>query len=247
MRRELRLTVGLLLVAACTSTSESTADHFISTAPTFPQTAPAVEPATPETFTSIPGQVLGPGSARGVLPDGTGFDVRLEPSRVEWLTGVSGAIVVDLDDGTSPIAGILDFARREIESPGWIGKTFRMGAGSDSVELEVDDSVVDALGPTYQDVIEAAIEGSQIFGYPVLHLSPPLRWADDDETPDPMQVRFGSFLIQRGCGELAAACSPNRTVQLIPIELLSPEAIPWPGGQRVSIESPGRTKPGSRS
>jgi hypothetical protein len=173
-----------------------------------------------------------------VFPDGTSFDVSFEPSRVEWLTGVSGTILVDLPDGTSPAAGTLTFSRREIDSQGWDGDTYRISAGSDSVELEVDDSIIDALGAGYQTVFEAAIEGRQVSGYPVLTLSPPLRWARDDETPEPMQVRFGSFLIERGCGSLAAACSPTYTAQIVPIELLSPEALPWPEGQLVSIESP---------
>ena len=240
MRRAPHLAAGLLLVAACTSTPTLMNDQFRSTAPSFPATLPEAETApTLREVASIPGEFLGPGSTRGVLPDDTSFDVSFEPSRVEWLTGVSGTILVDLPDGTSPVAGTLTFSRREIASQGWEGDSYRISAGSDSVELEVDASIVDALGASYQTVFEAAIEGRQVSGYPVLQLSPPLRWARDDETPDPMQVRFGSFLIQRGCGELAAACSPTHTLQLIPAELLLPEALPWPEGQLVSIESPG--------
>ena len=240
MHRGLHLAAGLLLVAACTSTPTLTNDQFRSAAPSFPATLPEADTApTPERVASIPGEFLGPGSTRGVLPDGTSFDVSFEPSRVEWLTGVSGTILVELPDGTSPAAGTLTFSRRQIESQGWAGDTYRIRAGSDSVELEVDESIVDALGAGYQSVFEAAIEGKQVSGYPVLQLSPPFRWAPDDETPNPMQVRFGSFLIQRGCGDLAAACSPTHTLQVVPIELLSPEALPWPEGQLVSIESPG--------
>jgi hypothetical protein len=239
MRRGPHLAAGLLLVAACTSTPTLTNDQFRSTAPSFPTTLPEAETAsTQHRVASIPGQLLGPGSTRGVLPDGTSFDVSFEPSRVEWLTGVSGTILVDLPGGTSPSAGTLTFSRRQIES-GWVGESYRISAGSDSVELEVDDSIVDVLGAGYQAVFDTAIEGKQVSGYPVLQLSPPLRWAEDDETSDPMQVRFGSFLVRRGCGDLAAACSPTHTLQVIPIELLSPEAPPWPPGQVVSIESSG--------
>jgi hypothetical protein len=200
--------------------------------PTAPATTVVRTTTTTQPF-------LGPGSTRGALPDGTLFDVHLDPSRIESLTGSSAGIIVELDARTSPVAGVLVTSRGPIEASGWDGSTYQIRTGSSSVELEAYDDVVDALGPDYKEIFEKGIVGSEVAGYPVLELTPPFRWATDDEIPLQMEVAFDTFVVRRGCGELAVACSPTHLVQVIPAASVFAPAPAWAIGQQVWIESPG--------
>jgi hypothetical protein len=164
------------------------------------------------------------------------FDVHFEPSRVEGLTGISAAIVVDLDDGSRPVAGDLDFFGEEISEARWEGESFHVPAGDRSVVLDVDPEIIEALGPEYRMVFADGIIGSTVDDYPVLQLSPPFGWAGDDEGPTHMAVSFESFVVKRGCDELSFACSPTHVVQVVAIE---PGPNPWPEHQLIVIESPG--------
>lgn len=231
----------LLLVAACTSTTSDPVDRFRSTAPTFPEdqeTTTTTIQAMPTTTT----RWLGPGSTRAALPDGTLFDVYLDPPRIEDLSGISAGIIIELDDGTSPVAGILFFSRGRIETTRWDGTTFQIRTGSDSAELEVYQHVIEAIGPGYEEVFASGIVGSEMAGYPVMELASPFRWANDEEIPLQMEVAFDTFVVRRGCGELAAACSPTHNTQVIPSTSVFSPAPPWIEGQQVWIESPG-TRP----
>ncbi len=240
MRRRRHLAAGLLLIAACTSTTTATTDQFQSMAPTFPPdqmpTSTGSTVARTTTTTTAP---LASGSTRGVLPDGTIFDVYLDPSRIEIDIGISAGIIVELDEGTSPVAGILFSSRGPIEASGWDGFTYQIRTGSSSVEMEAYEDVVDALGPEYKEIFETGIVGSEVAGYPVLELTPPFRWATDDEIPLQMEVAFDTFVVRRGCGELAVACSPTHLVQVIPSSSVFAPAPPWNQDQQVWIESPG--------
>ncbi len=206
----------------------------MSTAPTFPSDNPT--PSIVTTVTQPPTTVpsLGPGSIRGALPDGTVFDVYLEPARTESVTGISAGIIVELDDGTGPVAGILDFFGGPVDAPAWDDNTFVIPAGDGSVRLDLYPEVIDLLGPEYQLVVESSIAGTRVADFPVLTLSPPFRWALDEEIPLSMEVSYESFVVHRGCERRAFECSSTHVVQVI-----TTGDPAWPDDQMVWIEAPG--------
>jgi hypothetical protein len=228
----------LLLLAACTSTPESVPPI----PPPDQMSSTTVSTGARPTTTTPPAS----GPIRGALPDGTEFVVYLQPAVDEQVTGVGFAIIVELDDPSAPalqsstaVLGITTFANQPVESAAWdFGNTYRLPAGRFSVFIDVYEHLIPYLGPDYRSMVETGILGTTVNGAPVLDLSPPFRFAtDDDEIPLQMEVMFETFVVRRGCGDLAVACSRSHSLQVIPLEAVSSAAPAW-GNQQVSIESP---------
>lgn len=178
------------------------------------------------------------GRVTGALPDGTRFELRGDAA---WARGpvedISAAIRVDLPDGTSPVAGIASFARRQ-SGDGITHDRYVAAAGDWRFELALYPEVVEALGPDTARQLHASISTSLDSGVPVIELAPPFRWADDDDTPLRMEVNAGWIAIRRGCGDEALACSPDGEIQAVfgrPVpRLIGPDlelaVIPGPPG-----------------
>lgn len=67
-------------------------------------------------------------------------------------------------------------------------------------------------------------------GLPSFELSAPLRWADDEELPLQMEVQYPEFVVRRGCGAAAQACSDDESLQVIAADDVFSPAASWPGG-----------------
>jgi hypothetical protein len=88
------------------------------------------------------------------------------------------------------------------------------------------------LGPDYQQAVEVGVRTSNISGFPVLELSPPFRFATDEEFSLHMQVMYDTFVVRPGCGELAVSCSSTEAVQFIPLPTTSRPRLPWDEDRR---------------
>lgn len=157
-----------------------------------------------------------PGSrTEASLPNGTQFIVTAQPGVPdEWL-GTTGAMVAEVEGELIP-AGLLRFYRDlTITSYEYEDGVYRIPAGGILVVLELDPDTLRRLGPAADETVRGAIRGNSESGYPVLRLGAPFGWASDAEAEDPMAVRFSSFEVRRGCSEMAAACSPEKSLQVI--------------------------------
>jgi hypothetical protein len=163
--------------------------------------------------------------------------VLLEPGLDGEVEAVSGAIIIELEDGTSPVAAITQFHRGSTTTVSFENGVYWLPAGDWSVTIKVYDHVLEALGSDAEAVFTSGFRASSSFGLPVLELAPPFRWATDDEIPLQMQVKFEGFVVRRGCGDLSVACSQTRAVQVIPIDRVSAPAPVWPD-VKVFAESP---------
>lgn len=167
--------------------------------------------ALPVTTTHVPG-----GSRTfASLPDGTQFLVTAEPGvSDEWL-GSSASIVLDLAGDVKPVGDLTFF--RVVRNPdfGYQDGIYRIRAAGLLVVIYFDEQVLRALGASAEEIITSSIRGSAEFGFPVLHLDEPFRWAADEEAPVRMSARFSSFEVRRGCGNRAAVCSPEGSLQVI--------------------------------
>lgn len=170
-------------------------------------------PVIPDPTSTVAGS---PGSrTEASLPDGTQFIVTVRPAVPdEWLE-TTASIVTEVD-GESLSAGTLSFFRDVTNtSYHYEEAVYRIPAGGILVVLELDPDILARLGSNADEIVQRAIRGNSESGYPVLRLRAPFRWASDSESPDPMAVRFSSFEVRRGCSELAAACSPEESLQVI--------------------------------
>lgn len=214
MRRRRHLAAGLLLIAACTSTTTATTDQFQSTAPTFPSDEMPTSTATtvpPTTTTTAPLASTSAETTRGVLPDGTVFDVYIEPWSEEEVTEIYAPIMVDLDDGT----GMLEttFSEDVAASSQWDGTIYQLPAGPLTVAIEVSEFLIDIFGSGYRSIVEAGITATSVSGWPVLLLTPPFRWPAMND-PVEMEVDYETFSVMPFCDELAVACSTTHSVQV---------------------------------
>ena len=91
------------------------------------------------------------------------------------------------------------------------------------VRIGFYDHILAELPPSPETEIRTGIRGDERGDFPVLKLSPPFRWATDDELPLSMEVSYENFVVRRGCGALAVACNETRAVQVIPIDT---QAVP---------------------
>jgi len=67
-------------------------------------------------------------------------------------------------------------------------------------------------------------------GLPSFELSAPLRWAADEELPLQMLVLYREFVVRRGCGTTAKACTDDRRLQVIAADDVLSPAPSWPDG-----------------
>jgi hypothetical protein len=169
--------------------------------PTSPSsTLPTTASSAPTTTTVATTMPLG--QISGALPDGTPFVINGADTPLV-VEGISAAIVLDRPDGSSPVIGITQFNR--------IGQAV---GGEWEVEFDLYDDIRAELGGSVDDLIAV----SSVNGFPVLDLTPPLRFARDEEVPHFMQVMFEDFVVMRGCGPLAWRCSERGAVQVVPID-----------------------------
>ena len=224
------LVVGSLLLGACDTT----------TAPTT--TIPPLPPPDPQVVTTTTTAAIlptGPASFThdGFLPDGTRYVLHVEGLDVGLPTGASAGIVIDIDGSPNAIGITQFFAHGTIAEYSFDDGLYRI-PGTGGAQIDFYDHVLDALGPDAEEVIRSSIREHPL-GFPVLELLPPFRWATDDDLPLEMEVHYQDFVVRRGCGGLAAACSTNHAIQVIPNDSASLPGSVWADLQ-VFIESTGR-------
>ena len=149
------------------------------------------------------------------LPNGTQFVVTVEPGVADDWVATSAAIVVEIDGDILP-AGRLSFFRDTPNSSYlYEDGSYRLPAAGLLVVLDLDPATQLRLGPQVEETVTQSIRATSESGHPVLRLREPFRWASDDVTRDVMAVRFSTFEVRRGCGDQAAACSPEGSLQVI--------------------------------
>ncbi|MGH8916723.1 MAG: hypothetical protein ACRDZM_19690, partial [Acidimicrobiia bacterium] len=128
----------------------------------------------PTTTAKAPLAPLSSARYRGVLPNGTVFDLYTEPELTEEITEASAPIIVDLEDDFS---GIIDvtFADQRIDSPRWDRTTYLLPADGVSIAIHLDQDLVELIGPDYRSVVETGIRSRSVSGWPVLLLAAPFR------------------------------------------------------------------------
>lgn len=184
----------------------------------------------------------------GVLPNGTQYLVRSQPALDDTVEGVSGAIIIDLDDGEAPIEGhvAVGIAGFYSDIKNMQSLSFAEGvyvgviSGDWLLHLTVYDHVVAELGESTESILLDSIiahDPPHDSGLPVFELLPPLRWADDYELPLAMEVAYRDFVVRRGCSHLAVACSPDESVEVVPSDRVVSPHPPWPGNT-VEITTP---------
>ena len=229
----MRVLVGLavlgMLAAACTPAGNSSAPETQPPRITYVLTAP---PQTTTTTTPDPVSIVD-----GTLLDGSRYTVIVEPSQVE---GISGAVMIVLPNGGARAAGILRVSDTEEAEVSLIGTRLSLPTAGQTVTLEIYDEVLQFLAPDAEQTLFDGIRPNPGARLPALELSPPFRWAADDELPLQMGVQYGLFDVRRGCNDiLAVACSATRAVQVIPADRLyaGDSVQEWPADITVWIDS----------
>ena len=174
------------------------------------------------------------GVASGVLPNGDPY--RVESASLNTaVAGISAAIV--LDDGASgaQAIGIATFQRVGVgaqpfadDEAGVVGVV----SGEWMLHLSIYDEARRALGDDAATLVASWIDPSDpahVSGLPSFELSAPLRWASDEELPLQMQILYPEFVVRRGCGTTAQACSDDGSLQVIAAEDVFEPAPSWPG------------------
>lgn len=221
------LVVGGLVLGACDTTAAST-----TTIPPLPPPDPqvvtttttaAILPTAPASFTHD-----------GFLSDGTRYVLHVEGLDVGLPTGAWAGIVIDIDGSPNAVGITQFFAHGTIAEYSFDDGLYRI-PGTGGAQIDFYDHVLDALGPDAEEVIRSSRREHPL-GFPVLELVPPFRWATDDDLPLEMEVLYQDFVVRRGCGGLAAACSTDHAIQVIPIDSVSMPGAVWDELQ-VFIES----------
>ena len=170
----------------------------------------------------------------GALPDGTDYAIAIRQDREENVT-LDYAPVLYQPTGVVLIARMARIANPP--APGTPERfdqgVYRAYAGDWIVEMVLDQSVVDDIGPGVADLVEASIEVEAINGFPVLTIDEPFAWDPDGNSPE---VRYESFVVRPGCGIQAVLCSENNVVQVIPAQSLYP-GTPALFGDVISVDS----------
>lgn len=174
----------------------------------------------------------------GRLPTGDRYLVVSRPPLERTVEGISAPIVIDLPDSDPPMEGralgIAFFERSTSRTP--LGADASRGrvivrSGDWHLRVELYDDVVSALGDSAAEIVLGSIVPSTASSesrLPAFELRPPLRWAEDYELPDLMMVQYPNFIVRRGCSDLAAACSPDGSLEVVPGEHIWAPADPWP-------------------
>lgn len=231
--------IGALLVAGCTSATTPTtaADPALSSsttagiAATSTTVATSTSVAAPTTESSTYSREIG-----GVLPDGTPYVVRFETPVDPTVLGISAAIMIEQPDGSSRPIGRTVFIEDGPVDPGLDSlNRYRIPSGRGGVTI----SIYDDIAGQYSDLagfLDSVIAPGTMSKNPSLELSPPLRWASDAEIPLQMEVQYNGFVVRRGCGQSAVACSETGAVQVIPANAVYSSTVGLPA-EPVWIES----------
>ncbi len=235
MRRGVWL-LALLAMAACSQqppAPQATAES-IATVPSIGQPGESNPPAGSSTTTST---TLGPrGRIGGVLPDGTPYTVVFDARVDRTVISIGAAIMIDLDGTTRPLGRTIV----TMEHPGDPGLDelgrYTVPVGGGGIVISVFPEMADQV-PDIEALLDDSIAPGSYAHMPSVELFPPLRWATDEEIPLQMQVEYPGFVVRRGCGELAAACSRTGAVQVIPADRVFSGVHGLPA-EPVWIESP---------
>lgn len=200
----------LLAAGACTTPSQPAPDSG---------SPPATEATTLPSETTTTS--ISDGPIRGALPDGTIYDVILEPRAGEEVTEVTAGLFVDPAEEVVEVS----FRRDDDRPAGREGETYRLRDGAWTAELRFPSSALEIVAPDLRASVEESVRLSTHLGLPVMELEPPWRWAGDDTVP--MQVSYETFAVRRGCPGPAVACNPTHAVGAIPLEEISPDAPTW--------------------
>lgn len=201
----MRVLMGLLAVAAMVVLVVSTAPESAPTASTI---GFIPEPVTTEAETGEELRVV------ASLPNGTEFLVTVAPPMADdWLES-TGSIVMDIE-GLPVSVGSVSFSNEPNTEYSYEDGQYRIPAAGYLVEIAFEDHVLQALGPDAEEVVRSSIRGSSEFGFPVLHVGEPFRWASDDQSSIEMSTRFSTFEVRRGCSDIAVVCSPDGDLQVI--------------------------------
>jgi hypothetical protein len=205
------LTLGLLITACTSSVAAPGAEPFAPTPTIEPGESGAAAPLPPDQF---------PVTLTGVLPDGTQFALDLGPNDPGPVEAVFATLVVEIDERSSVLWGVAERHEEIDDAPdtAWPeDDVYYLSAGEWLFRFSIDDDLVSQLGDSYQTVVEQGIWGRSALGYPVLFVTAPFRWAEEEDTSRHTQVLWHDFVVRRGCGSLALECSESRLAQFIPI------------------------------
>lgn len=175
----------------------------------------------PPPLTTTTGVVTASCVFGGRLPDGTAFTVRCRADSPPPLEGITAQLMIDVGE-EQPLAVAFEPGA---QPRSFTGQVLRIPTGDWTAVIVFPPSMLSSFGrPTLNQAITVPLTSQ----YPVLGLSPPFRWATDEEGVVPMEVRYRGLAIRRGCGEGALACNPTRAVQVV--------SRGWTGG-RVWLEA----------
>ena len=242
MRRTVLFAVMMILVGSCTSDDGGTSSSFETTigvtagfdastttgdigeAPVDSEvTPPSASPATSGTEVS------------GALPDGTAYTVGFDRPVATGVEGINGVVMFDVD-GRSQVLGITRFwPNRSASGARLDDLTYTVSVDGWSVSIAVYPEVAELI-PDLAGLMTSSITPGVGGTLPTLRLASPLRWAAEDEVPSSMEVLYKAFVVRRGCGQLAVACSVTGAVQVISADQIRSPADPL-GAEPVSIES----------
>lgn len=214
--------IGLLVAAVFLSACETfavppTATSDVLSPPDLPRSNPSRSSST--STIAVDATASAPLSQRdytGSLPDGTGYTASLVGGEHEHVTGIRGGFVLDVGERTIPVGQV------SFQAGGGLGSaysdgTYRSNSGGWSVEIRFNDVALEFLGEAAPEVAMGSISTGSRLGMPVLLLADPFSW-DHDQFP--LEVVYETFLVRRSCGDLAAICSGNEVVQMIPARAL---------------------------
>lgn len=178
--------------------------------PSMPDSTGAVIPDPTSTLTVERGS-----RTEASLPNGTQFVVTVDPGVADDWVATTAGIVVEVDGELLP-AGRLRFFR-DVPNSSYLYEDgrYRLPAAGLLVVLDLDPATQLRLGTRVEETVTQSIRATSESGHPVLRLREPFRWASDELLQEVMAVRFSTFEVRRGCSELAAACSPEGSLQVI--------------------------------
>jgi len=181
-------------------------------------TATTTDPA-PVPVTLDPTLPLTPGGEIvGALPDGTKYVVTLEATIDRNVRGISGAIAIDLADGTSPIIGITTFASgRDQASAARHMEDLKYTVEIDrsAVRIEIYPEIAARMGAGLENLLDATISGRTVSRGRSLarwtgtewHRAPPIALATEDHA-DCSAVATGRIIIWEDRNQPTMAYDP---------------------------------------
>lgn len=183
----------------------------------------------------------------GVLPNGDRYVVRAQPALNGTVEGISAAIIIDIDDGEDPIEGPVAGITAFLPDDGTRLRLFNdqdssvvVVSGSYYMYFNAYDHIVAELGESTKSILLDSIISHDLpheSGLPAFELQAPLRWADNNEIPSQMMVVYSNFVVRRGCSNLAVACSPDESVEVVPSDRVFSGEPSWTGNT-VEITTP---------